>query len=82
MLGSKTILAWKRYGIVILGIPIAKIDLEKVEETREKIVAQNTSICTSMNIENIFWLFVLMKDGRILSLVIRIDNTKMANMLI
>ncbi len=39
MLESKAKLVRKRYGIVTLEIPIAKIDLEKVEEIKEKIVA-------------------------------------------
>ncbi len=54
MLGSKAELARKRYGIVALGIPIAKIDLEKAEETKENIITQNASICTEMKIESIF----------------------------
>ncbi len=37
-LGKKAKLARKRYGIVALGIPIAKIDLKKAEETKEKII--------------------------------------------
>ncbi len=82
VLGSKAKLAWKRYGIVALGIPIAKIDLEKAEETKEKIVAQNVSICAEMKIESIFWLSAMKKDRRILSLVVEVDDTKMANILI
>ncbi len=37
MLGSKARLAQKRYGIIALRIPTAKIDLEEAKETREKI---------------------------------------------
>ncbi len=55
VLRSKAKLAWKRYGIVALGIPTAKIDLEKVEETKEKIVTQNASMCAGMKVESIFW---------------------------
>ncbi len=82
VLGSKAKLARKRYGIVALGIPIAKIGLEKAEETKEKIVAQNASMCAGMKIESIFWLSALKKDRRISSLVIEVDDAKMANMLI
>ena len=82
VLGSKAKLARKRYGIVALGIPIAKIDLEKVEEVKEKIAAQNASMCAGMKIESIFWLSALKKDRRTSSLVIEVDNAKMANMLI
>ena len=58
VLGSKAKLARKWYGIVALGIPIAKIDLEKAEETKEKIVTQNASMCAGMKVESIFWLCV------------------------
>lgn len=44
-----------------MGIPAAKIDLEKMKETKEKIVTQNASMCTEMKIENIFWLSTLKK---------------------
>ena len=47
-------MARKKYGIVAMGIPAAKIDLEKMEETKEKIVTQNASMCTGMKIESIF----------------------------
>ncbi len=82
VLGSKAKLARKRYAIVALGIPIAKIDLEKVEETKEKIVAQNASICAGMKIESIFCLSALKKDRRTSSLVVEVDDAKMANILI
>lgn len=54
VLGNKARLAWKLYGIVALGIPTAKIDLKKAEETEEKIVTQNASMCAGMKIESIF----------------------------
>ncbi len=82
VLGSKAKLARKRYGIVALGIPIAKIDLEKAEETKEKIVMQNASICTGITIESIFWLSALKKDKHTSSLVIEVDDAKMTNTLI
>ena len=82
MLGSKARLARKRYGIVALGVPIAKIDLEKADETKEKIITQNASMCTGMKIESIFWLSSLKKDRRTALLVIEVDDAKMANMLI
>ena len=82
VLGSKAKLARKKYGIVAMGIPTAKIDLEKMEETKEKIVTQNASMCTGMKIESIFWLSTLKKDKRTSSLVIEIDDAKMANTLI
>lgn len=65
-----------------LGIPIAKIDLEKVEEKKEKIVPENASICTGMKIEGIFWLSALKKDRRTASLALEVDDAKMANTLI
>lgn len=65
-----------------MGIFITKIDLEKIEETNEKIVMQNASICTKMKIESIFWFYALKNDMHTLSLVVGIDNAKMANILI
>ena len=82
VLRSKAKLALKRYGIVALRIPIAKIDLEKVEETKDKIITQNAGMCTGMKIESIFWLSSLKKDKRTLSLVIEVDDPKIANTLI
>lgn len=43
---------------------------------------QNASICANIKIESIFQLFALKKNKRILLLIIKIDNAKMANMLI
>lgn len=37
-----------------MGIPTIKIDMKKMEETKEKIVTQNASMCMGMKIENIF----------------------------
>ena len=54
----------KWYGIVALGISIVKINLEKAEETKEKIVTQNACIYARMKIESIFWLSALKKDRR------------------
>ena len=82
VLGSKAKLARKRYRIVVLGILIAKIDLEKAKETKEKIITQNSSICTWMKIESIFLLSLLKKDKRTSSLVIEVDDAKMTNTLI
>ena len=82
VLGSKVKLARKPYRIVVLGIFIAKIDLEKVEETKEKIIMQNASICTRIKIKSIFWLSALKKDKRTSSLVIEVDDAKMVNTLI
>ncbi len=64
VLGSKAKLARKRYGIVALGIPIVKIDIEKLEETKEKIVMQNASIFARIKIVSIFWLPTSKKDRR------------------
>ena len=64
VLGSKAKLARKRYGIVALGIPIVKIDIEKPEETKEKIVMQNASIIARIKIVSIFWLSTSKKDRR------------------
>lgn len=65
-----------------LGIPITKIDLEKVEETKEKIATQNASMCAGMKIESIFWLSASKKDRRTSSLVVEVVDAKRANMLI
>ena len=76
MLGSKARLARKRYGIVAFGVPIAKIDLEKANETKEKIIMQNASMCAGMKIESLFWLSSLKKDRRTASLMIEVDDAK------
>lgn len=72
----------KRYRIIELGIAITIIDLEKIEEIKENIVVENASIYTGMKIESIFWLSALKKDRSTSWLIIGIDNTKMANILI
>lgn len=82
MLGSKAKFARKKYGIIAIGIPIPKIDLERIEEINKKIIAPYASMCAGIRIETIFWLSVLRKDKHILSLVIEVDNAKIANMLI
>ncbi len=82
ILGSKAKLAWKRYGIFALGIPIAKIDMEKPEETKEKIIMRNASMGAEMKIESIFWLFTSKKDRRTSSPVVEVADAKIANMLI
>ncbi len=80
--GNKAKLIQKQYGVVAFGIPIAKIDFEKIGETKEKLVTQNTSMCTSMKIESLFWLSLIKKDRQTASLVIEIDNVRMENLLI
>ena len=82
MLESKAKLAWKRYGIVALGILIVKIDMEKPEETKKKIVKQNASICGGMKIDSIFWLSPSKKDRRTSTLLVEVADAKMASMLI
>ncbi len=82
MLGSKAKLARKQYGIVALGIPIEKIEIEKPEETKEKIITQNASICSGIKIGSIFWLFKSKKEKRTSSLVVELADAKMVNMLI
>lgn len=72
----------KQYGIVVLGILLAKIDLKKPEEIKEKIVIENASICAGMKIEGIFWFSILKKDKQISSVVVEIANTKIAELLI
>lgn len=72
----------KWYDIVVLGIPIAKINTKKSEETKGKIVTQNASMCAEIKIESIFWLFISKKDRCTSSLVVEIADVKMANMLI
>lgn len=82
MLESKAKLAQKQYGIVVLEIFIAKIDLKKAKEKKEKIIIYNASICANIKIENIFWLFILKKNKHTLSIIIKVNNAKMTNMLI
>lgn len=55
---------------------------EKNKGDKKKIVIQNISICIEIKIESIFWLSILKKDKRILSLIIEVDDAKMVNMLI
>ena len=81
VLGSKAKLTRKRYGIVVLGVPIVKMDLEKIEEMKEKLVTQNARMCTGMKIESLFWLTSVKKDRQKASPVDEVDNAKMANML-
>lgn len=61
---------------------MTKIDFEKIEETKEKFMTQNASICTNIKIESLFWLLSIEKNRQIVSLVIEVDNVKMANPLI
>ncbi len=82
VLGSKAKGARKRYGIVVLGIPIAKIDIEKPKEIKEEIVTQNAKMCAGMKIEIIFLHSKSKKDRRTSSLVVEMDDAKIANMLI
>lgn len=72
----------KKYEIVAIWIPIAKIDLEKIVKRKENIVIQNANMWIGMKIEDIFLLSTLKKDNRTFSLVIKIDDAKMANTLI
>ena len=82
VLGSKAKLTRKQYGIVALGIPITKTDMEKPKEKKEKIVTQNASICAGMKIKSTFCVFISKKDRRTSSLVVEVADAKMANMLI
>lgn len=61
---------------------MTKIDFEKIEETKEKLMTQNASICRNIKIESLFWLLSIEKNRQIVSLVIKVDNVKMANLLI
>lgn len=82
VLESKAKLTQKRYGVVALGMPTAKMEFEKMGETKEKLVIQNASIFTSMKIESLFWLSAIKKDRQTASSVIKVDDAKMANLLI
>ncbi len=82
VLGSKAKLTRKQYGIGALGIPIAKTDMEKPKEKKEKIVTQNASICAGMKIKSTFCVSISKKDRRTSSLVVEVADAKMANMLI
>ncbi len=81
VLGSKARLIRKRYGIVALGIPTTKIDFKKIEETKEKLVTHNASMCIGIKIESLFWLSSSKKAKQAASLVIAVDDAKMANLL-
>lgn len=62
VLGSKVKLPWERYGVVALGVSTVKMNLEKAEDMKEKLVTtQNASMCTGMKIESIFWLSAVKK---------------------
>lgn len=80
--GKQILIAQRRYMIVVWRISIAKVGLEKVEKSKARIITQNAGICIAMKIEIIFWFFLLKKDICTSSLAIKIDNSRMANMLI
>ena len=61
---------------------MTKMDFEKIEETKEKLLTENASICTGIKIKNLFWLSSIKKEKQITSLVFEIDNAKIANLLI
>ena len=61
---------------------MTKIDFEKIEEIKEKLVTQNASIYINIKIENLFWLSSIKKDRQKVLLVIKVNNAKMANLLI
>ena len=82
VLGSKAKLIQKQYGVVALEIPMPKMDFEKMEKTKEKLVTQNASMCTGIKIESLFWLSSIKNDRQTASLVVEVDNAKMANLLI
>lgn len=58
---------------------MAKMDFKKIEEIKEKLITQNASIYTSINIESLFWLSLIKKERQTASLVIEVDNAKLAN---
>lgn len=82
ILGSKAKSTGKRFGVEALGVPTSKMDLGKMEEMKEKLTTQNASMCTGMRIESIFWLSPIKKDKQTASLVIEVDDAKVANLLI
>lgn len=43
---------------------------------------QKASICTKIKIESIFWFYALKKDKHTLSLIVEVDDAKIANILI
>lgn len=67
----------KQYRVVALGIPIVKMNFEKMEETKKKVVTQNASMCIGMKIESLFWLSSIKKNRQTASLVLEVDNAKM-----
>lgn len=79
---SKAKLTQKQYRVVAFGISVAKMNFEKRKETKKKLVTQNASMCISMKIESLFWLSSIRKDKKTASLVLEVNNAKMANLLI
>lgn len=53
-----------------------------MEKPKEKLVTQNASICISIKIENFFQPSSIKKDKQTTSLVVKINNAKIANILI
>lgn len=82
VLRNKVKLIQKRYGVIALGIPTAKIDLEKMKKTKKKLVTQNASMCAGMKIESLFWLSFTKKNRQTTLLLIEVNDAKMANLLI
>ena len=81
-LGSKAKLVRKRYGIVALGILIAKIETEKAEEAKKRIVTQNVRIRIGIKIESIFLLPKSKRNRRTSSPIVQVADAKISNMLI
>lgn len=79
---SKAKLKRKQYKVVAFGIPVAKMNFEKMKKTKKKLVTQKASMCISMKIESLFWLSSIRKDKQIVSLVLEVNNAKIANLLI
>lgn len=58
------------------------MDFEKIKKIKKKLLTQNASMCISLKIKNLFWPSSIKKNMQKVSLVVEVDNAKMANLLI
>lgn len=43
---------------------MVKMNFEKIEKTKKKLITQNTSIFTDIKIESLFWLLLIKKKRK------------------
>lgn len=61
---------------------MTKIDFEKMEKIKKKLMTQNANMCIGIKFESFFQLSSIKKDRQTALLVIKIDNAKITNLLI